>query len=197
MTGSHIRSLTTIAAALALVAVATHAQSPSLPSDGRSLSIERSTDIPPPLLAAMRKAECRQDDALLLAFPIELFRPSPASSPMAIVPCAGGVLSGRAFMFDRDQQREPEPVAFPVMAFPGRVSASETPGVLSWNPYARTLTAVEGNDECDGVVARHTYRHDDRRGGDDLNGFALAKVERGKLGCGDSENWQVVWEASK
>src|SRR5262249_34230619 len=69
---------------LGLFAVPAHAQSPSLPPDGQSLNIERSADIPPPLLAAMRKAECRQDDALLLAFPIELFRPSPASSPMAI-----------------------------------------------------------------------------------------------------------------
>jgi hypothetical protein len=44
-------------------------------------------------------------------------------------------------------------------------------------------------------VTRHTYRHDERHGGDDLNGFALVKVERGKLGCkGASENWRVIWE---
>jgi len=85
-----------------------------------------------------------------------------------------------------------------MMALPGRVSASETPGLLSWNPNARMLVAVQGNDECDGVVARHTYRHDGRRSGDDLNGFALAKVERAKLGCfGARENWETVWEAQR
>src|SRR5262249_27824969 len=132
------------------------------------------------------------------AFPIELFRPSAGSNPMAIAPCAGtaasgGVLSGRAFVFDHDA--DPRPLEFPVMAFPGRVNASELPGVLSWTPRNQTLIALQGNDECDGVVARHTYRHDRRHEGDDLNGFALATVERGKLGCGASENWQVVWEA--
>jgi hypothetical protein len=145
----------------------------------------------------MGRVDCRQDEAMLLAFPIELFRPAAGSSAMAIVPCAGAVLHGRAFLLDRDGHGEPQPLTFPVMAFPGRVNASETPGVLSWNPRTRALVALQGNNECDGVVARHTYRHDDRRGGDGLNGFALAKVERGKLGCfGAGENWQVIWEAT-
>jgi hypothetical protein len=111
---------------------------------------------------------------------------------MAIVPCAGVILHGRAFLFDRGLNEEPRPMALPVMPFAGRVTNSEAPGLLTWNPQTRTLVALQGNDECDGVVARHTYRHGSGR---DLNGFALAKVERGKLGCGDSENWQVVWEA--
>jgi hypothetical protein len=98
-------------------------------------------------------------------------------------------------MFDGDTLAAPHALAFPVMPFPGRVNASEMPGVLAWNSFARTLTALQGNDVCEGTVTRHSYRHDPRHGGDDLNGFALVKVERGKLGCnGASENWQVIWE---
>lgn len=182
--------------ALALFAAAAQAQDlpQRLPPDGEPRRIARVAEIPPPLREALRQADCRQDDAVLLAFPIELFRPAASARPMAIAPCIGLVLHGRAFVFERDAG-EPRPLAFPVMAFPGRVSASETPGVLAWNPDTKTLVALQGNDVCEGVVARHTYRHDQRRGGDDLNGFALVKVERGKLGCyGASENWQVIWE---
>ena len=120
---------------------------------------------------------------------------------MAIVPCVGIVHYGRAFLFERDLRSAPRPLAFPVMAIAGQVSASETPGLMSWSPSARTLFALQGNDVCDGVIARHTYRHDGRSGspggpgGGDLNGFALTKVERGRLGCGGAgENWQVIWE---
>jgi hypothetical protein len=171
-----------------------------IPPDGQAWRIERIDDAPPRLVAALKQADCRQDAAMLSLFPIELFRPSVASNPMAIAPCAGTiasgrVLSGRAFVLDR--AAEPRALEFPVMAFRGRVNASELPGVLAWTPRSQTLVALQGNDECDGVVSRHTYRHDPRHAGDDLNGFALAKVERGKLGCGDGENWQVVWEASQ
>jgi hypothetical protein len=167
-----------------------------IPPDGEPWRIERVADIPPQLLPAIRQANCRHDDATLATFPIEIFRPAAGSRPMAIVPCLGIVLYGRGFLFDRDGQSLPRPMAFPVMAFAGQASASETPGLLSWSPNARTLVALQGNDVCDGVIARHTYRHDGRQAGGDLNGFALAKVERGRLGCGGaSENWQVIWEA--
>jgi hypothetical protein len=190
------------AATLALAALAARAQDAfppdRIPPGGQSWRIERLDDVPPRLVAALKQADCRQDAVMLSAFPIELFRPSAGSLVMAIAPCAGTaasgrVLSGRAFVLDRGA--DPRVLEFPVMAFPGRVSASELPGVLAWTPRTQTLVALQGNDECDGVVSRHTYRHDRRHEGDDLNGFALAKVERGKLGCGDSENWQVVWEA--
>jgi hypothetical protein len=179
-------------------AVAAHAQSPldRVPPDGPSWRIERAADIPPQLKAAITRAECAQNDTMLATFPIELFRPAARSRPMAIVPCVGLTLYGRAFLFDRDGQSEPQPLAFPVMSFPGRVNQSEVPGLLTWSPQAMTLVALQGNDVCDGVVTRHTYRYDRSRDGDDLNGFALAKVERGKLGCGAGENWQVVWEAA-
>jgi hypothetical protein len=200
VSGRTTRHLLT-AGAFALLALPAYAQN-SLPLDrippsGQSWHIERATDLPAPFVAALLRADCRQDDTILFTFPIELFRPSASSRPMMIVPCAGITLSGRAFLLDQDPRAEPQPLAFPMMAFPGRVSASETPGLLSWNPAAKVLVAVQGNDECDGVVARHTYRHDERRGGDNLNGFGLAKVERAKLGCfGARENWEVVWEAS-
>lgn len=176
-------------AAGVLLALAAHAQDADrVPPDGQTWRIERVADIPPRLLAAMQQADCRQADATLLVFPIDIFRPAPGYRPMAIVPCSGIVLYGRAFLLDP----EPRPLAFPVMAFAGRLSTTEMPGLLTWNPIGRTLVAFQGNDVCEGVVARHTYRHDGRGG--DLNGFALAKVERGKLGCGAGENWQVIWQ---
>ena len=186
-----------LAAAGALVVIAARAQDPvdRIPPDGQPWRIERAADIPPQLRAALKRADCLQSEAMLATFPIELFRPAAGSSPMAIVPCVGLILYGRAFLFDRDARGEPRPLAFPVMALPGRASQSETPGFLTWNQSTRTLVALHGNDVCDGTMTRHTYRHDPRRDGDDLNGFALAKVERGKLGCGAGENWQVVWEA--
>ena len=173
---------------------ACYAQDPldRIPPDGQPWRIERSADVPPALAAALKQADCRQSEAMMVTFPIELFRPAGAR-PMAIVPCSGLTLYGRAYVFERDGSLRA--LAFPVMPFPGRVNASEQAGVLAWNSYAKTLTALEGNDVCEGTVTRHTYRYDERHGGDDLNGFALVKVERGKLGCnGASENWQVMWE---
>ena len=173
---------------------AAHAQVPldRIPADGQSWRIERFADVPPALAAALKQADCRQSEAMMVTFPIELFRPTGAR-PMAIVPCSGWRLYGRAYVFERDGSLRA--LAIPVMPFPGRVNASEQSGVLAWSPYAKTLTALESNDVCEGTVTRHTYRYDERHGGDDLNGFALVKVERGKLGCnGASENWQVMWE---
>ncbi len=173
---------------------AAYAQDPldRIPPDGQPWRIERSADVPPALAAALKQADCRQSEAMMVTFPIELFRPAGAR-PMAIVPCSGWTLHGRAYVLERDGSLRA--LAFPVMPFPGRVNASEMAGVLAWNPYAKTLIALESNDVCEGTVTRHTYRYDERHGGDDLNGFALVKVERGKLGCnGANENWQVMWE---
>ena len=188
----------TIAATLAVCVLAAHAQPllERIPPNGQSLRVDRSGDLPATFAAAFKRADCRHDDAMLFTFPIELFRPGAGSRPMMIVPCAGIVLSGRAFLLDQNLRAEPQPLTFPMMALPGRVNPSEMPGLLSWSPQAKILVAVKGNDECDGVVARHTYRHDDRRSGGDLNGFALAKVERAKLGCfGARENRETIWEA--
>jgi hypothetical protein len=185
--------------ALAALVPAARAQDVGLadriPSDGPPWRIERAADIPSVLRTALQQADCRQDDTMLLTFPIEIFRPVAGSLPMAIAPCAGWRLIGRAFLFDREARGEPRALAFPVMAFPGKVSASETPGFLTWDPHSRTLVAVEGSDVCDGALTRHTYRHDRRRDGDDLNGFALVKVERSKLDCDVPEKWQTIWEA--
>ena len=173
---------------------AAQAQDPleRIPANGQPWRIERLADVPPTLAAALKQADCQQSEAMMATFPIELFRPTGAR-PMAIAPCSGWRLFGRAYVFERDGSLRA--LEFPVMPFPGRVNASEQAGVLAWNPYARRLTALEGNDVCEGTVTRHTYRYDERHAGDDLNGFALVKVERGKLGCnGASENWQVVWE---
>jgi len=163
-----------------------------IPPDGQPWRVERFADVPPALAAALKQADCRQSEAMMVTFPMELFRPK-SGRPMAIAACSGWRLFGRAYVFERDGT--PRALAFPVMPFPGRVDASEQPGVLAWNPYAKTLTALEGNDVCEGTVTRHTYHYDERHSGDDLNGFGLVKVERGKLGCnGASENWQVMWE---
>jgi len=179
---------------LALLLTVAQAQDPRIPPDGQPWRIDRAADVPPALADTLKQTECRQSDAMLVTFPIELFRPA-GSRVMAIAPCSGITLYGRAFMFHGDTLTAARALAFPMMPFPGRVNASEMPGVLAWNPFMKTLVALQGNDVCEGTVTRHTYRHDPRHGGDDLNGFALVKVERGKLGCnGASENWQVIWE---
>src|SRR5262245_10333714 len=189
-----------VAGVLLAGAVVAHAQDgiplDRIPPDGQPWRIERAADIPPPLKAALARTDCRQSDAMLGTFPIELFRPAAGSRPMAIAPCTGLVLYSRAFLLDRDARGEPQALAFPVMALPGRVTQSETPGFLTWSRAERTLVALNGNDVCEGTMTRHTYRHDPRHDGDDLNGFALTKLERGRLGCeGADHNWQVVWEA--
>jgi hypothetical protein len=189
-----LRALGLLALALLPFVQASHAQAPldQIPPDGQPWRIERFAELPPALAAALKQADCRQSEAMMVTFPTELFRPAGAQ-PMAIAACSGLTLYGRAYVLERDGT--PHALAFPVMPFPGRVNASEQPGVLAWNPYAKTLTALEGNDVCEGTVTRHTYRYDERHAGDDLNGFALVKVERGKLGCnGASENWQVMWQ---
>jgi hypothetical protein len=194
--GPLLRRAACVLLAAALGVVIAHAQGPldRIPPDGQPLRIDRAADIPPPLKAALERTDCRQSEAMLGTFPIELFRPAAGSRPMAIVPCIGLVLSGRAFLLDRDGGGEP--LAFPVMGLPGKVTQSETPGFLTWSRANRTLVALNGNDVCEGTMTRHTYRHDPRHDGDDLNGFALIKLERGRLGCeGADHNWQVVWEA--
>src|SRR5437016_6929078 len=81
--------------ALGLLAIlqASYAQDPleRIPSDGQPWRIERTTDVPPALAAALEQADCRQSEAMMVTFPIELFRPAGAR-PMAIVPCSGWTL---------------------------------------------------------------------------------------------------------
>ena len=144
---------------------ASHAQDPfdRIPPNGQPWRIERPADVPPALTAALKQADCQQSEAMMVTFPIEYFRPAGAR-PMAIVPCSGWRLYGRAYVFERDGSLRA--LAFPVMPFPGRVNASEQSGVLAWSPYAKTLTALESNDVCEGTVTRHTYRYDERHGGE-------------------------------
>src|SRR5712671_6697099 len=92
------RHLLPAAAALALLVLAARAQDAApldrIPPDGQPWRIERAADIPPTLATALRQADCRQDDATLSTFPVELFRPLAGSTPMAIAPCAGLRLTG-------------------------------------------------------------------------------------------------------
>lgn len=177
--------------ALVLSVTAAHAQGalPPIPNDGQPLLIARMADLPAPLLTAMERSDCRLGETALATFPVHIFRPAAGKPPIATVTCEGDVLHGRAFLMDGATA---QPMSFPVLVFAERLSETETPGFFSWDPQTKTLTALQGNDECDATVARHTYRHG---GGDPLTGFSLVKVERGRLGCGFGENWQVVWKA--
>jgi hypothetical protein len=161
---------------------------PMIPDDGMPLRIERIEDMPPKLAAALE--DCQLNDAMLLAFRVEIFRPSPVAKLIAIVPCGGLVLYGRAYQFDGDIDSEPRPIAFAMMAFPPRTTRTDSTGLLTWNPRTRLLISVEGNDVCEGTVTRHTWR----QGVGAANGFTLIKVERGRSGCSGGENWRVVWE---
>lgn len=161
-----------------------------IPDDGTPLRIERMEDMPPKLAAALEREDCQLNDAMLTTFRVEIFRPSPVAKLIAIVPCSGVVVYGRAYQLDREINSEPRPISFAVMALPIRTVRTESPGLLTWNPLTRLLISVEGNDVCEGTVTRHTWR----QGVGAPNGFTLIKVERGRSGCGASENWRVVWE---
>lgn len=162
-----------------------------IPDDGMPLRIERMEDMPPKLAAALEREDCQLDDAMLLTFRVEIFRPSPVAKLIAIVPCSGVALYGRAYQFAGDIDSEPRAIAFAVMALPGRTTRTDSPGLLTWNPLSKLLISLEGNDVCEGTVTRHTWR----QGGSGVpNGFTLIKVERGQSGCGASNNWRVVWE---
>src|SRR5215510_3303395 len=96
--------LTTLAMrALGLLAFlqASLAQAPldRIPPDGQPWRIERVADVPPALAAALKQADCQQSEAMMVTFPIELFRPAGAQ-PMAMVPCSGRRLFGRAYVFE-------------------------------------------------------------------------------------------------
>jgi hypothetical protein len=161
-----------------------------IPDDGTPLRITRMEDMPPKLAAALEREDCQLNDAMLSAFRAEIFRPSPVAKLIAIVPCSGVVVYGRAYQLDREIDSEPRAISFAVMALPPRTVRTDSPGLLTWNPRTRLLVSLEGNDVCEGTVTRHTWR----QGVGAPNGFTLIKVERGRSGCGASENWQVVWE---
>jgi hypothetical protein len=162
-----------------------------IPDDGMPLRIERMEDMPPKLAAALEREDCQLDDAMLLTFRVEIFRPSPAAKLIAIVPCRGVPLYGRGYQFEGDIDSEPRAIAFAVMALVGRTTRTDSPGLLTWDPLTKLLVSLEGNDVCEGTVTRHTWR----QGGSGVpNGFTLMKVERGRSGCGAGQNWQVVWE---
>src|SRR4051812_17232972 len=161
-----------------------------IPDNGMPLRIERMEDMPPKLAAALEREDCQLNDAMLLAFRVEIFRPSPVAKLIATVPCSGVVVYGRAYQLDREIDSEPRPISFAVMALPPRTIRTDSPGPLTWNPRTRLLISFEGNEECEGTVTRHTWR----QGVGAPNGFTLIKVERGRSGCGASENWRVVYE---
>jgi hypothetical protein len=161
-----------------------------IPDNGMTLRIERMEEVPPKLAAALERAECRLDDATLLAFQVEIFRPSPVAKLIALAPCRGDVLHGRAFLFDAGLDSDLRPITFAMMALPGRTVRTDSPGLLTWNPLTRLLVSIESNDVCEGMVTRHTWR----QGVGAPNGFTLIRVERGRSGCGAGENWQVMWE---
>jgi len=162
-----------------------------VPPNGAPLEIRRIVDIPRQLHAAIDQAQCPLLDSILVEVPAVIFQPSPAHRLMAIVPCNALVTYSLAFLFDRATQAEPRLVMFPVMAPSGGFSAADTPGLITWDPAAKTLTAVAENDYCNVRETRHTYRHG--QGG--LNGFALVKLEHRIQLCNTESPWQVVWEA--
>jgi hypothetical protein len=161
-----------------------------IPDNGTPLRIERMQDMPPKLAAALAREDCQLSDTMLLTFRVEIFRPSPVAKLIALVPCGGTVLYGRAYQFNGDIDSEPRPIAFAMMAIPPRTTRTDSPGLLTWNPFTRLLISVEGNEVCEGTVTRHTWR----QGIGAANGFTLIRVERGRSGCGADEIWRVVWE---
>jgi len=162
-----------------------------VPPNGEPLEIRRIVDIPRQLRAAIDRAQCPLLDSILVETPAVIFQPSPAHRLMAIVPCNALITYSLVFLFDRATQAEPRLVMFPVMAPSGGFSAADSPGLITWDPATKTLTAVAENDYCNVPETRHTYRH----GQSGLNGFALVKLEHRIQLCNANSPWQTVWEA--
>jgi hypothetical protein len=163
-----------------------------IPSGGRPLVIERTSEIPRQLNAAIGRTPCSVAEDALKDTPVLIFRPADGLRVMALVPCRAIVFYSRAFMFDRSIEGEPALMSFPVFAASGGFSASDSPGLMSWDADSKTLTAWRGTDYCPAREMRHTYR----QGLGELNGFALVKVESREARCGLPEaEWKVVWQA--
>lgn len=163
-----------------------------VPSGGRPLAVVQVKDIPSQLNAAAERAQCRMTDELLARSPVLIFRPADGYRVMALVTCQAVLPYSRAFQFDRSVEAEPMPMTFPLASPGGGISASQLPGLISWDPDTRTLTAWRGQDFCPAREVRHTYR----QSGGELNGFALAKIEHRVLRCATPEaDWQVLWQA--
>jgi hypothetical protein len=166
-------------------------QAIQVPSGGRPLTVTRLGDVPPSLGAAAERAQCRLTDELLARNPVLIFRPADGYRVMAVVTCQAITLYSRAFQFDRSVELEPSPMTFPLASPTGGISASQLPGLMSWDPETRTLMALRGQDHCPREV-RHTYR----QSGGELNGFALARIEHRQLRCATPEpDWLTLWQA--
>jgi hypothetical protein len=168
-------------------------QSPALhvPAGGEPLRVARSADVPRQLRSAIDRAKCQLLDSILAKTPVVIFQPSPEHRVMAVVPCNALVTYSLAFVFERATEAEPKLVMFPIVAASGGFSATDSPGLMTWDPAAKTLTAVAGSDYCTARETRHTYRH----GQGDLNGFVLVKAEHRKQLCESEAPWTLVWEA--
>jgi hypothetical protein len=162
-----------------------------VPRDGKPWRIERTADIPESLKSAIERTHCHLEEQFLHETPIEIFQPG--RSVIAIVPCWAIVIGyGRAFVFERNQDIEPKPILFPVLAAPSGFGTSETPGWLTWDRDSKLLTAMHGNDIVGGEEMRHTYRYDPRQ----ANFFTLIRIETRKC-ChrAADEAWTPIWDA--
>jgi hypothetical protein len=163
-----------------------------VPSGGRPLIVTRADTVPRQLKAAIERTTCRITEPLIAKYPVLIFRPADGRRLMAVVPCFGTTPDSRAFLFDRSVELEPSPMTFPVVALSGGFSASNQPGLMSWEAQTMTLTAWRGSDQCPAREMRHTYR----QGSGELNGFALSRVEHRRLRCTTPESeWQTLWQS--
>jgi hypothetical protein len=179
------------AAAIAAPSAVEH-DSIQVPSGGRPLVVARLAAIPRQLKAAIDRANCPLTEALAAQYPVLIFRPADGRRLMAVVPCFDVVPGSRAFLFDRSVEQEPSPMTFPIVAPTGGFSASQQPGLMTWESLTRTLTAWRGSDQCPAREVRHVYR----QGSGELNGFALSKVEHRRLRCTTPEaDWLTLWQS--
>jgi hypothetical protein len=154
--------------------------------------VARFDAIPRQLRTAIERDKCNVTETLMAKYPVLIFRPADGRRVMAVVPCFQLTPDSRAFLFDRSVEHEPTPMTFPVVAPTGGISASNRPGLMTWEPQTMTLTAWRGSDTCPARELRHVYR----QGGGELNGFALSRIEHRQLRCTVPEaDWQLLWQS--
>ena len=111
--------------------------------------------VPRQLLGALRRGECDYEEHIK-QFPLRFVRAG--NRRFAILFCQYGTAgSHRVYDFRHEWPRVPTLVQFPFLAHGRGFGATASPGFVTWDAQAATLTAILGSDLCPSPVLRHTY----------------------------------------
>jgi hypothetical protein len=152
--------------------------------------------VPRQLLGALRQGECDYEEHIKQV-PLRFVRAG--NRRFAILFCQYGAAgSHRVYDFRHEWARVPTLVQFPFLAHGRGFGATASPGFVTWDAQAATLTAILGSDMCPSPVLRHTYALGHAGPLPGASPFVLQRVEINLDGCGTDRTgpWKKLWEAS-